>query len=196
MDFLPLHTVSGIVERFPREARAVRLQVGLRLLSFPWHRAEKLLPKEGRFLDVASGEGAWAHFLAVTGADRRVDGLELRKTVDTVRLSDGSVDGRTALTFVPTDLFRHRTERPYDGLTVMGRIPASPAGRWPVLTGRFFELLSPGGILLVRLGALPRGLGRREARDLLEGRGFSAELHSAGPLYPWDGLLLGRKPKR
>lgn len=56
-----------------------RLFATIRSWDAPYDQMEKLIPKRGTILDIGSGDGLFANFLAISSPKRNVVGVDLRK---------------------------------------------------------------------------------------------------------------------
>jgi 2-polyprenyl-3-methyl-5-hydroxy-6-metoxy-1,4-benzoquinol methylase len=101
-----------------------------------------LLPMGGRVLEVACGTGQWTQHLArrfadVTALDTSVDALAIarERTPAEVR-------------WVQEDVFRFRSEEPFDLVFAAFWLSHVPWSEWPRFWSRLAALLAPGGVVV------------------------------------------------
>jgi 2-polyprenyl-3-methyl-5-hydroxy-6-metoxy-1,4-benzoquinol methylase len=173
-----------------------------------------LLPEEGRILDVGCGFGLWSAYFGQMQPARRIVGVD--RSEPRVRMAERVVAqvGVTA-SFVAADVRDARVEGPFDAAYVLDVLHHIPRNDQRAVLEKLRDLLSPGGVLLIKdittepwlelkftevLDRVMVGLDEelayrhhREWQALLEELGFHVRVVRVPDVLPYPHVILAAR---
>ena len=142
-----MRDTSRILELYRDQPMGIRLFVRARHLLCPMKRIEELLPREGRVLEVGCGHGLFTNLLAVASPGRSVLGVDPAPAKIQVAEQAGSA--------LPNVSYRHGyiadvAEDGFDAVAILDVLYLLPPADKQDVVRRCFELLRPGGVLILK----------------------------------------------
>ncbi len=133
----------------------VRAHVAVRWATCPFPAVAAQLPAAGRILEVGCGHGLLSLYLALTGPDRRLTGID----VDTDKLgaAQAAADRAGLAATFETVVGASLPAGPWDGIAIVDVLYLLSAADQVALLRSCAEALAPGGVLAVKeMALLPR----------------------------------------
>jgi 2-polyprenyl-3-methyl-5-hydroxy-6-metoxy-1,4-benzoquinol methylase len=108
-----------------------------------------LLPAEGRILDVGCGFGLWSAYFGQMQPARRILGVD--RSERRVRMAERVVaQVGVEASFIAADVRDARVEGPFDAAYVLDVLHHIPRADQRAVLEKLRDLLSPGGVLLIK----------------------------------------------
>jgi 2-polyprenyl-3-methyl-5-hydroxy-6-metoxy-1,4-benzoquinol methylase len=142
--------IANIVRALPAIERAYsRVRFSIlrpKLLSV----MDLLLPDEGRILDVGCGFGLFASYFGQMHTTRRIVGVDPDERRIAIARRVGSAVGLADHRFIAGDVRTVELEGPFDAVYVLDVMHHLPRADQRAVLERLRDLLSPGGILVIK----------------------------------------------
>lgn len=119
----------------------------LRLIMVPFSKIEKLIPKEGRILDLGCGNGLFANYMNLTSDKRTIVGIDLNK--NRVQAAQETLNGNSQMEFDFGDV----NDVNLDDIQIMTLIDLlhhMPYHEQEKLLNSIYDNLNDGGIVIVK----------------------------------------------
>jgi SAM-dependent methyltransferase len=134
---------------------ATRLHARVRWASAPFPAVEAQVPRTGAILEIGCGHGLFCTYLALTGFERRIVGVD----IDTGKIGQAQLVGEQ----FAGDRLRFATATsgtvepgPWDAVVIIDMLYLLPAEQQCELLLAAADQLAPGGVLLVKeMGTAP-----------------------------------------
>lgn len=134
---------------------ATRLHARVRWLSAPFAAVEAQVPSAGRILEIGCGHGLFCTYLALTGRDRTVVGVDIdrAKIGQAQRVGEQFAGGRLRFSTATSGAVE---PGPWDAIVVIDMLYLLPADEQRALLLSAAAELAPGGVLLIKeMGTAP-----------------------------------------
>ena len=144
--------IDAIGERvqaaYANAPRNERLHVAGRLRSCPVAAVAEATPRSGRVLDFGCGHGVVALYLALTGPDRRITGVDVDgDKIDDARAAAKAADVAVEFDEVETD---YRPTGEWDAITIVDVLYLLGERGADEVIDAAVDALAPGGVLVVK----------------------------------------------
>jgi len=123
------------------------LFVKVREFAFPFHKIEPYFPKIGRILDVGTGHGTLAKYLAQTSAQREILGID--PSASKIKAAKKLSDGYKKVRFKKS-LLKNLPINQYEAIAIVDVLYLLPKKEKVNLLMAAKKRLSPGGRLLLK----------------------------------------------
>lgn len=146
---------SVALRAYRSQPLGTRLHARIRWLSAPFPAVEEQVPRTGRILEIGCGHGLFCTYLALTGFERQVVGVD----IDTGKISQAQRVGEQ----FAGDRLRFATATsgtvepgPWDAIVIIDMLYLLPAEQQRELLLAAAAELAPGGVLLIKeMGTAP-----------------------------------------
>ena len=136
-----------LIRIYRRESLWTRFHLWLRACSCPFDAIERLIPPEGKIVDLGCGFGYFAHLLVDRHPPRKVVGLDADQTK--IQIATRSAKGVENPRFRTADLNRDDLEQ-CDVLTALDLFYLLPYDTQERLISRAYQLLPPKGAMVLK----------------------------------------------
>ncbi len=187
----------------------IRFQIiRLRILE----EIEQYIPRSGRILDIGCGFGLFSLFFALCSKERRLFSIDLNvKRIMMARKAAAKLGLEDRVSFENANVLDYPFDNPMDGIFMLDIVHHLPRGGGPEILRKCFEILKPGGVLIVKdvdakpllkkwftlvLDKLVDPIApvsyyhREDLRSLLQGIGFDVKVHQQVDVLPYPHVLF------
>jgi 2-polyprenyl-3-methyl-5-hydroxy-6-metoxy-1,4-benzoquinol methylase len=133
-----------VLDAYADLGRGDRFHVAMRWHSCPFPAVEAAVPRAGRILDVGCGHGLFPLYLAATGPEREVVGVD----VDEAKLVSSRAAADAA--GLPVTFAAEAPAGPWDAITIVDVLYLLGERAALDLLGRLADTLAPRGVLAVK----------------------------------------------